>query len=292
MANRDLRVQIAGDATKLLGAVSAAERKLEGLGSTSSTVSGKMLASNRKLDDSFTATARVQGAAAEKMIASDRAVLSSAEKTTGALMTVHKHALAGAVAVAGVFGGYQAAKGAISDTIDLAKATALLSKNTGTSVQDSSRLVAVTQALGLDTGQLAMGIRGLSKATEAQITHTGTSVTAFDKLGISQQEAKAHSGDMAGLLVLVADRLQKAGGGTQKVALLNQLFGRSWQNINPLIRDGGKALQENLTLADKYGVTLTSKTLPEFWSLPRLSGSIIWRCWASGWRSPRSPASR
>ena len=267
--SQDLRVQIAGDATKLLAAVDSAERKLGSLGTTSSTVSAKIAAANLRMDDSVAATARAQEAATAKIRASQDALIASSEKTGGALQTIHKHALAGGLALTGLFGGYQGARSAIADTIELAKSTALLSKNTGTSVEQSSRLVAVTQALGLDQGQLAMGIRGLSKATEAQIAGTAKSATAFDKLGISQQEAQAHAGDTAGMLELVATRLQGVAGGTEKVTLLNQLFGRAWQNINPLIRDGGAALADNLAVADKYGVTLSTSTLPKLLELAK-----------------------
>ena len=260
--SQDLRVQIAGDATKLLSAVDAAERKLGSLGTTSSTVSAKIAAANLRMDDSVAATARAQEAATAKIKASQDALIASSEKTGGALQTIHKHALAGTVAVAGLFGGYQAAKSAIDDTIGLAKATALLHSATGTSVVQSSQLAAVMQSVGIETTGASQALRALSKATETQIAGTSKSATAFDKLGISQQEARAHSHDLVGLLELVATRLQTVQGGTAKTQLMTQLFGRSWQALSPLIRDGGKALAENIALADKYGVTLNAKTLP------------------------------
>ncbi|MDP9094755.1 MAG: phage tail tape measure protein, partial [Actinomycetota bacterium] len=262
-SSRDLRVQIAGDATKLLSAVDAAERKLGQFATSSTATSDKVTLSNRRMDDSFLATARVHEAATAKIVAGNKHVAESSVATGGALGAIHKHALAGGLAVAGLFGGYSAAKSAVNDTIQLGKATAFLSSTTGTSVKQSSELAAVMQSMGIESAGTAMSIKALSKQTELQIAGTSKSATAFDKLGISQAEASAHSHDMVGLLELVANRLQGVQGGTQKTTILTALFGKSYQNINPLIRDGGKALAENIALADKYGVTLNARTLPK-----------------------------
>ena len=160
------------------------------------------------------------------MMGSDAKIVASAEKTGGALQAVHKHALAGAAAVSGLFGGYEAAKSAVSDTIDLGKATAFLSTTTGASVEQSSQLVGVMTSLGVNTTGASQAIKALSKANEAQITNTTGTATAYSKLGISQQQAAAHSHDLVGLLGLVADRLKTVGAGTEKTILLQQLFGQ------------------------------------------------------------------
>lgn len=92
---------------------------------------------------------------------------------------------------------------------------------------------------------------------------TGSQLELFEQLGISQQELVKHGNDMNWVLRAVSDGLASMPTGTDKAAISAKLFGRTWTTIAPLVRDGSKALDEQLHLADKYGATMGGDTVAE-----------------------------
>jgi hypothetical protein len=114
----------------------------------------------------------------------------------------------------------------------------------GKSAADLTKLKQ-SQSLALDTA---------SKKSLAQ-------VQAFKQLGISQHDLVKHGQDMNWVLRAVSDGMTKLPAGTEKAAIMAKLFGRTWIAIAPLIRSGSKAMDEQLKLADKYGVTFHGHTV-------------------------------
>jgi 3D (Asp-Asp-Asp) domain-containing protein len=101
-------------------------------------------------------------------------------------------------------------------------------------------------------------------ASEDQLSRkTAPNLKLFERLGISQQELVKHGNDMNWVLRAVSDGLAKLPPGTDKTAISAKLFGRTWMSISPLIRDGSKAMEEQLGLADKYGATLGVKNVDQ-----------------------------
>lgn len=114
--------------------------------------------------------------------------------------------------------------------------------------------------------QQGKGLREINalQAKQAQTLEEASSKTvkqadAFDKLGISQKELRTSSFDQ--VLSKVADGLAKLPAGADRAALSMKLFGRGWQTVVPLLRGGSDAMNEQLRLADKYGVTFKGKTI-------------------------------
>jgi 3D (Asp-Asp-Asp) domain-containing protein len=100
--------------------------------------------------------------------------------------------------------------------------------------------------------------------SEAELSKkTGSQLQLFEQLGISQQELVKHGNDMNWVLKAVSDGLAGMPTGTDKAAVSAKLFGRTWTTIAPLVRDGSKALEEQLHLADKYGATMGGETVAE-----------------------------
>jgi 3D (Asp-Asp-Asp) domain-containing protein len=95
----------------------------------------------------------------------------------------------------------------------------------------------------------------------------GTSTKLFAELGITQQELVEHGNDMNWVLRAVSDGLAALPTGTDKAAISAKLFGRTWTTIAPLVRDGSKAMDEQLALSDKYGATLGVKNVAELQKL-------------------------
>lgn len=180
-------------------------------------------------------------------------------------------------------------KEAVSVTTDLAKATIGLNKNLGISVKTASEWAAVAKVRGIETKQLnqSFGILGknLQGATEqydkqrAAISHLGKSeadrlkltemvnqgagkqANAFRSLGITQAELVKHGGNFNDILKMSADGLNRLEPGARRNTIAMTLFGRGWQSIVPILRDGSKGMQEQLNLARKYGATFSGGTI-------------------------------
>ena len=209
------------------------------------------------------ATAKKIGGEVEALGGKMRRVGSESEKAakhTGALGGSLKHLAVGLGAVGAGYAAWSAAKGAISYTADLAKSTRTLSKATGLTVGQSSKLVAVSGALGVESNKLGMVFAKLGKATIAQSEATGKHVTAFDRLGISQAEAKAHLNDTGGMLDLVTRKLATEHiPAAEKAALMTELFGKGWQSLGPLLLEGEAGLGKLTKAAKTYGLEISGK---------------------------------
>lgn len=202
---------------------------------------------------------------------------------------IAKQAAGAGVAFAGAYASIAGAKKAIETTETLAKTTLALHKNLGLSVAAASRWAAVAKSRDIDTKALNQSFGTLAKnATAATLGHrkhqsalaalgstqadvkkrmalltagAGPQADAFKKLGISQRELKAGNRDFEGLLSKTADGLLHMKAGAERTALGMKLFGKGWQTVIPVLRGGSKAMNEQLALADKYGVTFKGKTV-------------------------------
>ena len=181
----------------------------------------------------------------------DRFSKSGATKLKG----LAKAAAGAAVAYASI----AEAKDAVNVTTDLAKATIGLNKNLGLSVKTASEWAAVAKVRGIETKALNMAFGTLAKNADKATQGTDAQVEAFKRLGITQAELKKLKFNE--LLGEAADGLKNMEPGAKKTSTAMQLFGRGWQTIVPVLRDGSKAMQEQLDLAQKYGATFSGGSI-------------------------------
>jgi SLT domain-containing protein len=167
----------------------------------------------------------------------------------------------GAAAFVGAYAGFHVVKESVDTTEALAKTTMTLSKNYGLATKTASEWAAVGRARDMDGKQLTMGFKTLSKQIASAASGSKTAGTMFKQLGISQKELKEHGDNLNWVMHRVSDGLGKMPGGTKKAAVMGTLFGRTWQKIAPIIREGSKAMDEQLGLAAKYGATFGGKSI-------------------------------
>lgn len=179
----------------------------------------------------------------------------------GSFAGMARRAAGAAVAVAAAYASIEGAKKATEATEELAHTTLTLSKNFGLSVKTASEWGAQAKARGLDSNKLTVGFKTLSTAIRGANDGSKANVAVFKELGISTDDLKTHGDDLQSMLGRVSDGLQKLPPGTEKAALQAKLFGRSWQTLAPLLRDGSKNMNDQLGLADKYGAVFSGKTV-------------------------------
>jgi len=133
--------------------------------------------------------------------------------------------------------------------LDLSIATGVTVENLGgigfAAKQAGSDLESVASSFGKLNVKIAEAARGEKDASEA-----------FKALGVAVKDAAGNTRSADAIFKDVATSFQQFADGPEKAALGMAIFGKSYQQMLPLLNDGGKALQENIDYFNKYaGVT-------------------------------------
>jgi hypothetical protein len=117
----------------------------------------------------------------------------------------------------------------------------------GTSWEEGSRLIAVFDDLRVSSDEGAKAMGYLSKTV-------GETPQKLGEYGIEIARAKDGTVDMAGTLENAATAFQNTVDPAKRAALGNDLFGRSWQNMVPVLQKGGDELKNLVDGVDKSQV--------------------------------------
>lgn len=157
-----------------------------------------------------------------------------------------------------------AAKAAAQTFIDSAQWAddlATLSIQTGISTEKLQEYQYAADLVDTDlntiTGSMAKLIKNMSSASEG----TGTAAGAFAKLGISITDNNGHLRDNEAVFNEAIDALGKMTNETERDALAMSIFGKSAQELNPLIAAGGAQLSEFAQEAHNMGYVLDEEAL-------------------------------
>lgn len=149
------------------------------------------------------------------------------------------------------------AKNATSFTEDYVKSSKKLSRETGASIEDASRLLSVTNKLGLSTEQVSQTFGLFSKKINETNKATDVASTSLGQLGISTKNASGVAKPFNDILLEVSDKFKTMPAGATKTALAMDLFGRSGKDMIPFLNLGSAAISNLQKEADKLGLTLT-----------------------------------
>lgn len=179
------------------------------------------------------------------------------EHAKGQLTALRRSVLSAGAA----FATFEGVKTAVDSVEMLTKSTIRLNAATGLSVKEASAFAAVAESRNIDQKKLGQTFAVLSKNSIAAATGSKTAEAAFKALGVPLATLK--SGNFDKVFMSVADGMHNMKGGTDKTTIAAKLFGRSWQDLIPLLQGGSKEIRENLALADKYGATLGVKNVKQ-----------------------------
>lgn len=155
-------------------------------------------------------------------------------------------AAAGAAVAYKAFG---ALKDSVRTTVDLAKSTAAFSRATGLSAKESQTWVTVAKSRGIEVNQLRLGMVGLGRNLTSAAGGGKAAIATFDALGTSQKELNALPTDQR--MAKIADGFKAMPDGMEKAALAQKLFGRSGQQLLPILNQGQEGLNKELGTAKK-----------------------------------------
>ena len=212
----------------------------------------------RAMDDSADSVAKV-GDAAEKSGKQVKDSGGDATKATPRWKTMGKTVLRWAGGAAALYGAKRGIQASMTATQDLGKATLTLQRATGMDVKQASSWASVLKARGIQTSKFQIGMVKLSKTMEAARGGNQKAAASLAQVGINQDQIA--KGDISGALSRVADAFQGMNNPAEKAAAAQNLFGRSGQQLVPLLNSGSKGLQDQLSMAQKYGATLSGKSV-------------------------------
>jgi hypothetical protein len=130
----------------------------------------------------------------------------------------------------------------IEESIDAADHLNDLSKTTGIAVEDLAGLKLLAQQTGTDLDSLAKGAGRLS-------VEMGKAPEKFRALGVTATDAVGQLKQLADIFNLLPDI-------SQRNALAQAVFGKSWQELAPLLSEGSQKMQEAIEKgAQLSGVT-------------------------------------
>lgn len=143
----------------------------------------------------------------------------------------------GAASAAVAYLGVSSAVSAFNDSIDNLASLDDMSQKTGATVENLSRLQKVAVMTGTEFGNVDSSITKLAKNMAGIDDESNKTFKALEALGVSSVDAAGKLRDPAEVMIDVAKGLQKYEDGAGKVAIANDLFGKSGAELLPYLND-------------------------------------------------------
>lgn len=163
--------------------------------------------------------------------------------------------VAGGVAA---FGAAVAALGkrGVDEFIKLTDEVRNFQRASGASAEDSSRLIAAMDDLGISAESGSTAVFRLARNTDEN-------ADAFERFGVEIARNKDGTTDLVGTLLNASDAYRSTADAGTRANLVMTLFGRSGQAIVPILDQGSKKLQEFFADAAKHGQIVDQSQVDE-----------------------------
>jgi hypothetical protein len=145
----------------------------------------------------------------------------------------------------------------LENILDLGDGYAKLAQRTGVSVETLSGWALGAQLAGSNTEELAKGLRELGKGMAEAAGGDKRSADVFKAMGVSVTDASGKLRSIESVFSDVADKFSQYEDGAGKIALANELFGRSGQQLIPILNAGSAGLAAARKEADELGITFS-----------------------------------
>lgn len=185
---------------------------------------------------------------AEKQVIASTNAMSQKLATVGKTMTVAGAAITGALALI------------IKKTVDAGDKFNDMSLRTGESVENLSALAYAAEQSGTNIEGLETGIKFLTRAMADTATGTGTAKDTFTKLGIAVKDTEGKLRPTVDVMKEIATKISEMKNPAEQAATAMQLFGaRSGTELVPLLKEGGKGIDELMKKAEELGIVISTK---------------------------------
>ena len=175
-------------------------------------------------------------------------------KTVGKAMATAAAAIgAGAVAAGKKIWDMANDTAAAGDTVDK------MSQKLGLSAKAYQEWDYVLSQSGADIESMGAGFKSLTNLVDKATSGNDAAAASFEKLGISTKELKDMSRE--DIFALTVKRMQEMGDTTDRAALANTIFGKSGQNLAPLLNQTAEATQDLKDKAHDLGFIMSDEAV-------------------------------
>lgn len=136
-----------------------------------------------------------------------------------------------------------------------------LSMQTGQSTQQLQEFSYATELIDVSVDTLQGSLRKLTNNMQDTMNGTGNAKDSFDALGVSVTNADGSMRSANDVFYETIDALGKVKNETERDAMSMDIFGRSAQDLNPLIIQGSKTLKAYADEAHNMGYVLDDEAL-------------------------------
>lgn len=140
------------------------------------------------------------------------------------------------------------------DFVNAGKDVLRLQRMTGETAEKMSGMRYAAQMSGVSVDALAKGYQFLAKNMQA-----GNPM--FERLGIAVRDANGHLRGTNDVMLDVSNKFKTMTNVSERNAAAQQLFGRSYQELLPLLNKGGDEIARLAGEAEKYGLVLNDQNL-------------------------------
>jgi hypothetical protein len=140
---------------------------------------------------------------------------------------------------------------AIKGGIEYAQKIEKVSRISGLTVEEVQKYGYAAQMSGVDFETFAGAMANANKELGKLALYGGTSVVALSRLGINVDNVKNHSVGAIEVLKKMADAYKKHAETAEMAALGNQLFGGSFKDMIPMLRNGSAEIERLAEQAPK-----------------------------------------
>lgn len=173
---------------------------------------------------------------------------------------------AGAAFTAAVAGAAMLSKAFAKIITDSAKAgdeILTMSAKTGISADQLQRYAYAADQIDVSTETITGSMTKLTRNMASAQSGSGSAAKAFKQLGIEVTKSDGSLRDRNEVFAETIDALGKIDDATNRDAVAMQIFGKSAQDLNPLILAGGDALKEMGDEAERAGIILSDSALSD-----------------------------
>ena len=150
---------------------------------------------------------------------------------------------------------------AVQDAGDFADEILTLSSQTGLATDTLQEFRYMEGLLDVSLDTIAGSLRKLTNNMQSAASGTGSAYEAFEALGVTVTDANGHLRNAEDVFYDVVDALGDMQNETERDAYSMDIFGRSAQDLNPLIEAGSEAISDYAAEAHEMGYVLDNEAL-------------------------------
>ena len=146
----------------------------------------------------------------------------------------------------------------IKQTVDSMDELSKSAQKVGITTEELSKLAYAGDLADVSLETLTSSLGKLTKAQAAALDTGSKTAEVFEALGIAVKDADGNLRSSSQVLGDFAQRFQELGGSPEAVAAGFQIFGRSFQELIPLLKDGRQGIQDAGDELQRFGGVITT----------------------------------